>query len=62
MNKSKPRKHDPKWADNTAKQRNINRTAQDNAWANAISNGKYPTLRKLMTAIHNGDLVLTVKR
>jgi len=58
MKTTKPRKHDPKWADNTAKQRNTDRTAKDNAWANMISKGKYPTLRRLMRAIHAGEVVM----
>jgi hypothetical protein len=56
-----PRKHDPRWKDTTAPLRTQERTAQDNAWASAISHGKYPTLRRLMTSIHNGEIILCVK-
>ena len=34
------------------------RTAKDNAWAQAVSKGKYKTLRSLMGAIHAGKYAL----
>lgn len=57
MNK-KTRKHNPAWKDNTASQRTKDRTAQDNMWAYTVSRGKYNTLRKLMTAINKGEIIL----
>lgn len=56
--KTTSRKHDPRWKDTTSIQRTKDRTAQDNAWASRVSNGKYPTLRKLLTAIHRGAITL----
>ena len=56
-----PRKHNPDWQDNTRKERALKRQSQDDAWASEISNGKYPTLRKLMTAIHKGEITLILK-
>lgn len=57
----KDRKHQSHWQDNTRKERSTKRLSQDNAWAAQISNGKYPTLRKLMTAVHNGNVILILK-
>lgn len=56
-----PRKHNPKWQDSTRTARSQKRTKQDDEWAARISGGRYPTLRKLMTAIHNGEIILKVK-
>ena len=53
-----PRTHQKHWADTTNTARTQSRTESDNAWALAISNGKYSTLRKLMTAIHRGEITL----
>ena len=53
-----PRTHQKHWADTTNSARTQSRTESDNAWALAISNGKYSTLRKLMTAIHRGEITL----
>lgn len=39
-------------------ERGQTRTAKDNAWAQAVSNGKYKTLRSLMGAIHAGKYAL----
>lgn len=44
--------------DYTSTQRGKKRTTQDNLWAYVVSNGKYDTLRKLMTAINKGEIVL----
>lgn len=54
------RKHQPHWKDSTRTARSQKRTKQDDEWANTISGGRYPTLRKLMTAIHNGEFALSV--
>ena len=51
--KSAPNKHDY-----TSTQRGQKRTTQDNLWAYVVSKGKYDTLRKLMTAINKGEIVL----
>lgn len=53
-----PRTHQPHWKDSTRTARSTKRTNKDNEWANTISGGRYPTLRKLMTAIHNGEIEL----
>lgn len=53
-----PRKHNPAWKDNTRQARALKRQSQDDTWASTISGGKYTTLRKLMTAIHKGEIVL----
>lgn len=53
-----PRTHQKYWADTTNAARTQSRTESDNAWALAVSGGKYPTLRKLMTAIHRGEITL----
>jgi hypothetical protein len=53
-----PRKHQPHWKDSTRTARSTKRTNKDNEWAARISDGKYPTLRKLMTAIHTGKIVI----
>jgi hypothetical protein len=53
-----PRKHQPHWKDSTITARSKKRTTKDNEWAAQISGGRYPTLRKLMTAIHKGEFVL----
>lgn len=53
-----PRIHQKHWADTTNSARTQARTDADNAWALAVSGGKYSTLRKLMTAIHRGEIVL----
>jgi hypothetical protein len=53
-----PRTHNPAWQDRTRKERAAKRQTQDDAWATLISGGRYPTLRKLMTAIHNGEFEL----
>jgi hypothetical protein len=58
MKQKTPRKHQPHWEDNTASRRTKDRTAQDNRWAYTISHGRYDTLRKLMTAINNGEIIL----
>jgi hypothetical protein len=55
-----PRKHQPHWKDNTSSQRTKDRTAQDNRWAYTVSRGRYDTLRKLMTAINNGEIILVM--
>jgi hypothetical protein len=55
---SKKRTHNPNWQDNTRKERALKRQSQDDAWSARISGGKYPTLRKLMTAIHKGEITL----
>lgn len=47
----------PKY-DYTITKRSRKRTDQDNLWAYTVSRGKYNTLRKLMTAINKGDIVL----
>jgi len=39
-------------------ERGQTRTAKDNAWAQAVSKGKYKTLRSLMGAIHAGKYAL----
>jgi len=39
-------------------ERGQTRTAKDNAWARAVSKGKYKTLRSLMGAIHAGQFAL----
>jgi hypothetical protein len=57
-NRKAPRKHDPRWKDTTSTARTQGRTAQDNAWAQAVSGGKYQTLRTLMTTIHRGEIIL----
>lgn len=57
-----PRTHQPHWKDNTRTARSQKRTKQDDAWANQISGGRYPTLRKLMTAIHKGEFALIEKK
>ena len=44
--------------DYTSTQRGKKRTEQDNLWAYVVSKGKYKTLRKLMTAINKGEIVL----
>jgi hypothetical protein len=49
----KPPKHDY-----TSTQRGKKRTEQDNLWAYVVSKGKYNTLRKLMTAINKGEIIL----
>ena len=49
----KPPKHDY-----TSTQRAKKRTEQDNLWAYVVSKGKYNTLRKLMTAINKGEIIL----
>ena len=51
--KEKPQKHDY-----TITKRSQKRTTQDNLWAYVVSKGKYDTLRKLMTAINKGEIVL----
>jgi hypothetical protein len=50
-----PRTHDPKWKDTTSTARGQSLTEKDNAWAAMVSNGKYTTLRTLMTAIRRGE-------
>ena len=50
---AKPPKHDY-----TSTQRGKKRTEQDNLWAYVVSKGKYNTLRKLMTAISKGEIIL----
>ncbi len=52
----KPPKHDY-----TSTKRGKKRTEQDNLWAYVVSKGKYDTLRKLMTAINKGEIILIVK-
>ena len=52
----KPPKHDY-----TSTQRGKKRTEQDNLWAYVVSKGKYNTLRKLMTAINKGEIILVMK-
>jgi hypothetical protein len=52
-----PRK---RWKDSTITARSTKRTTKDNDWAKTISGGRYETLRKLMTAIHNGEITLKV--
>jgi len=47
--------------DYTSTQRGKKRTEQDNLWAYVVSKGKYDTLRKLMTAINKGEIILIVK-
>ena len=47
--------------DYTSTQRGKKRTTQDNLWAYVVSKGKYDTLRKLMTAINKGEIILVVK-
>lgn len=47
--------------DYTSTQRGKKRTTQDNLWAYVVSRGKYNTLRKLMTAINKGEIILVVK-
>ena len=44
--------------DYTSTQRGKKRTTHDNLWAYVVSKGKYDTLRKLMTAINKGEIVL----
>ena len=39
-------------------ERGQTRTAKDNAWAQAVSKGKYKTLRSLLGAIHAGRYAL----
>ena len=58
---STPRKHNPAWKDNTRTARSQKRTKQDDDWAAQISGGRYPTLRKLMTAIHKNEITLILK-
>jgi hypothetical protein len=53
-----PRKRNPDWKDHTRTARSQKRTKQDDDWAAKISSGRYSTLRKLMTAIHNGEFHL----
>jgi len=53
-----PRTHQPHWADTTNSARTQARTESDNAWALAVSGGKYSTLRRLMTAIHRGEITI----
>ncbi|HMM98546.1 MAG TPA: hypothetical protein PKC99_06030 [Anaerolineales bacterium] len=52
----KPQKHDY-----TSTQRGKKRTEQDNLWAYTVSQGRYNTLRKLMTAINKGEIILVLK-
>ncbi len=52
----KPPKHDY-----TSTQRTKKRTEQDNLWAYTVSRGRYNTLRKLMTAINKGEIILVLK-
>ena len=47
--------------DYTSTQRGKKRTTQDNLWAYVVSKGKYDTLRKLMTAINKGEIILVIK-
>ena len=54
------RTHQPHWKDNTRTARSQKRTKADDAWASQISGGRYPTLRKLMTAIHNKEFTLRI--
>ena len=53
-----PRTHQKHWVDTTNSARTQARTESDNAWALSVSGGKYNTLRKLMTAIHRGEITL----
>jgi hypothetical protein len=53
-----PRTHQKHWADATNTARTQDRTELDNAWALSVSGGRYPTLRKLMTGIHRGEITL----
>ena len=53
---AKPQKYDY-----TVTKRSQKRTEQDNLWAYVVSKGKYNTLRKLMTAINKGEIILVVK-
>ena len=50
---AKPQKYDY-----TVTKRSQKRTEQDNLWAYTVSRGKYNTLRKLMTAINKGEIIL----
>lgn len=45
-------------APKSSTERGQTRTAKDNAWAQAVSKGKYKTLRSLMGAIHAGKYAL----
>jgi len=45
-------------APKSSTERGQTRTAKDNAWAQAVSKGKYKTLRSLMGAIHAGQFAL----
>lgn len=47
---------------NTRTARSAKRTKADDDWAAKISGGRYTTLRRLMTAIHNGEIVAQVKQ
>jgi hypothetical protein len=47
--------------DYTSTQRGKKRTEQDNLWAYTVSRGRYNTLRKLMTAINKGEIILVLK-
>jgi len=51
----------PKKYDYTVTKRSQKRTEQDNLWAYTVSRSKYNTLRKLMTAINKGEIILVVK-
>jgi hypothetical protein len=59
--KQPARKHKPGWKDHTRKARNARDLKKDNDLANEISSGKYPTLRRLVSAAKRGEILLTVQ-
>ena len=55
---TKEKKGGAKASPKSSTERGQTRTAKDNAWAQAVSKGKYKTLRSLMGAIHAGKYAL----
>ena len=49
---------EPKGSPKSSTERGQVRTEKDNAWAQAVSLGRYKTLRSLMGAIHKGEITL----
>ena len=58
MSKTNQNKGEVKASPKSSTERGQTRTAKDNAWAQAVSKGKYKTLRSLMGAIHAGRYAL----
>lgn len=58
MSKTNQNKGEVKASPKSSTERGQTRTAKDNAWAQAVSKGKYKTLRSLMGAIHAGQFAL----